>query len=62
VVRDNAYQAWRAAAAAAGKNHKKPPPAVASPGPEPTSAGSMCPPSTAFGVAAADLVPATGAS
>ena len=62
VVRDNAYQTYKGAVAAAGKSHKKPPPAVASPGPEPVPAGSMCPPSTAFGVAAADLVPATGAS
>ena len=62
VVRDNAYQTYKGAVAAAGKSHKKPPPAVASPGLEPAPAGSMCPPSTAFGVAAADLVPATGAS
>jgi serine/threonine-protein kinase len=62
VVRDNAYRTYRGAVAAAAKSHKKPPPAIASPGPEPAPAGSMCPPSTAFGVAAADLVPATGAS
>jgi PPM family protein phosphatase len=62
VVRDNAYQTYKAAVAAASKSHKKPPPAVASPGLEPALAGSTCPPSTVFGVAAADLVPATGAS
>jgi serine/threonine protein kinase len=62
VVRDNAYQAYKGAVAAAARNHKKPPPAVAAPGPEPAGATSMCPPSTAFGVAAADLAPATGAS
>jgi len=62
VVKDNAYQLNKAAVAAASKNHKKPPAAVASPGPEPAPAGSMCPPSTVFGIAAADLVPAPGAS
>jgi hypothetical protein len=46
----------------ANKQHKKPPPAVANPGPQPPPAGSGCPPSTVFGVAAADLVPSAGAS
>ncbi len=63
VAGDNAYKIYRAAVAAASKNHKKPPAAVPSPGPEPpVSAGAMCPPSTVFGIAAADLVPAAGAS
>ena len=62
VAKDNLYKAYKAAVAVASKQHKKPPPAVANPGAEPAPAGSMCPPSTAFGIAATDLVPATGAS
>jgi PPM family protein phosphatase len=62
VPEDKAFKAYQAAVALASKQHKKPPPAVTNPGPEPAPAGSMCPPSTAFGIAAADLVPATGAS
>ena len=62
VANDNLYKAYKAAAVVAGKQHKKPPPAVANPGAEPAPAGAMCPPSTAFGIAATDLVPATGAS
>jgi PPM family protein phosphatase len=62
VARDNLYKAYRAAVVVASKQHKKPPAAVANPGAEPPPASSMCPPSTAFGVAATDLVPATGAS
>jgi protein phosphatase len=62
VAEDNLYKAYKAAAAVASKQHKKPPAAVANPGAEPAPADSMCPPSTAFGIAATDLVPATGAS
>jgi hypothetical protein len=61
-ARDIAYQAYRAAVAEAEKQHKKPPAAVANPGPAPSPAGPMCPPSTAFDIAASDLVPATGSS
>ena len=42
----------------ASKQHKKPPAAVADPGAEPPLSGAMCPPSTVFGIAAADLNPA----
>ena len=62
VARDNLYKAYKAAVVVASKQHKKPPAAVANPGAEPAPASSMCPPSTAFGIAATDLVPATGAS
>jgi len=62
VANDNLYQAYKAAAAVASKQHRKPPAAVANPGAEPSPAGPMCPPSTVFGVAATDLVPASGAS
>jgi PPM family protein phosphatase len=62
VPKDKAFKAYQAAVALANKQHKKPPAAVANPGPEPAPAGPMCPPSTAFGIAAADPVPATGAS
>jgi protein phosphatase len=62
VASDRLFTAYQVAAAAARKQHRKPPAAVANPGPQPAPAGSMCPPSTAFGVAAADLVPAAGAS
>ena len=62
VPKDKAFKAYQAAVALASKQHKKPPAAVANPGLEPAPAGPMCPPSTAFGIAAADLVPATGAS
>ena len=62
VANDRLFKAYQAAAAVAKKQRKKPPAAVASPGVEPAPAGSMCPPSAVFGVAAADLVPAAGAS
>ena len=62
VPKDKAFKAYQAAVALANKQHKKPPAAVANPGLGPAPAGPMCPPSTAFGIAAADLVPATGAS
>ena len=61
VAGDKAFKAYQAAAAAAKKQHQKPPPAVQNPGPEPTPAASTCPPSTAFGVPAGDLL-AAGAS
>ena len=57
---DNAFKAYKAAAAQASKQHKKPPAAVPNPGAEPPPAGDMCPPSTAFGIAASGLPPATG--
>jgi protein phosphatase len=62
VPKDKAFKAYQAAVALASKQHKKRPAAVPNPGPEPTPAGPMCPPSTVFGIAAADLVAATGAS
>ena len=62
VARDNLYQAYEAAAALAAKQHKKPPAAVANPGAEPPTAGPVCPPSTVFGIAATDLVPAAAGS
>jgi hypothetical protein len=62
VTKDKAFKAYQAAVAMAKRQHQKPPAAVANPGPEPAQAGAMCPPSAAFGVAAADLAPATGAS
>ena len=62
VARDNLYQAYEAAAALAARQHKKPPAAVANPGAEPPTAGPACPPSTVFGIAATDLVPAAAGS
>jgi hypothetical protein len=62
VARNNLYQAYKAAVVVASKQHKKPPAAVASPGPEPAPAGTACPSPTVFGIAAADLATATGAS
>ena len=59
---DNAFKAYKAAAALASKQHRKPPAAVPNPGAEPPPAGDMCPPSTAFGIAAGNLPPATGSS
>jgi hypothetical protein len=59
---DTAFKANKAAAAAASKHHTKPPAAVANPGPEPAPAPAMCPPSTAFGIAASDLPPAPGST
>ena len=58
VAKDNDFQRYQAAVTLANKQHKKKPPAVADPGPKPPLAGAMCPPSTVFGVAAADLNPA----
>jgi serine/threonine protein phosphatase PrpC len=60
MARDNAFKAYKAAAAQASKQHRKPPAAVANPGAEPPPAGAMCPPPTAFGIAASALPPATG--
>ena len=62
VPKEESFRRFQAAAALASKHHQKPPPAVADPGPQPPPAGSGCPASTVFGIAAADLVPATGAS
>ena len=60
VVRDNAYQA---ALALARKQHKPAKDIAKAPGPRGRpSAAPMCPPSTAFGIAADALVPAPGAS
>jgi protein phosphatase len=58
VARENLFKAYKAAVVVASKQHKKPPAAVADPGAEPPLSGAMCPPSTAFGIAAADLNPA----
>jgi hypothetical protein len=58
VARENLFKAYKAAVVVANKQHKKPPAAVADPGAEPPMAGAMCPPSTVFGIAAADLNPA----
>jgi PPM family protein phosphatase len=60
VTKDNAYHA---ALAVARKQHKpaKDIKGIQGPGPQPAMP-SMCQPSTAFGIAATDLVPATGAS
>jgi hypothetical protein len=41
---------------------QKKPPKIKPPGPRPSPAGAMCAPSTAFGIAAADIVPPAGAS
>jgi hypothetical protein len=60
MARDIAFKAYKAQAAQASKQHRKPPPAVANPGAEPPPAGAMCPPSTAFGIAASNLPPAPG--
>ena len=62
VPKEEAFRRFQAAAALASKHHQKPPPAVADPGLQPPPAGSGCPASTVFGIAAADLVLATGAS
>ena len=58
VARENLFKAYKAAVVVANKQHKKPPAAVADPGAEPPPADAMCPPSTVFGIAAADLNPA----
>jgi len=58
VARDNAYQA----AVTAAKRQHKPTKGIAQPGQEPAKPAAMCPPSTAFGIAASALVPAAGAS
>ena len=58
VARENLFKAYKAAVVVASKLHKKPPAAVADPGAEPPLSGAMCPPSTVFGIAAANLNPA----
>jgi serine/threonine protein phosphatase PrpC len=58
VAKDNAFQAYKAAVTLANKQHKKKPATVADPGAKPPLAGAMCPPSTVFGIPAADLTPA----
>jgi hypothetical protein len=58
VARENLFNDYRGAVVVASKQHKKPPAAVADPGAEPPLAGAMCPPSTVFGIAAAELNPA----
>ena len=60
VTQDDAYQAAVARAKLA-KQAKKPQPKIPpNPGPQPPKAAAMCPPSTAFGIAASTLVPTTG--
>ena len=54
VARDNAYQT---AVTLATRQHK-PTNRIPKPGPPPSKAAPTCPPSTAFGIAASDLVPA----
>jgi PPM family protein phosphatase len=63
VTQENAYQAALAQAKQA-KQAKKPAPKVPpNPGPQPSKADGMCPPSTAFGIPASALAPAaTGRS
>ena len=62
VTKENAYQAAVARAKLA-KQAKKPANAIPpNPGPRPPGAGAMCPPSTAFGIAASALATATGRS
>jgi len=62
VTKENAYQVAVARAKLA-RQAKKPPNSIpANPGPQPPKAGAMCPPSTAFGIAASALVPTTGHS
>jgi serine/threonine protein phosphatase PrpC len=59
VVQENAYQE----AVTRAQQQHKPTNKIQKPGPQPPKAAAMCPPSTAFGIAASDLVPAaTGRS
>ncbi len=62
VTKENAYQVAVARAKLARKAKKPPNSIPANPGPQPPKAGAMCPPSTAFGIAASALVPTTGHS
>jgi PPM family protein phosphatase len=64
VTADNAYNKYQAEAALAKR--KKPPTGIASlgpqpskPGPQPSGAAAMCPPSQEFGIPASALVPAS---
>jgi len=58
VTKENAYQA----AVTLAKQKKKPTNGIPKPGPQPPKAAATCPSSTAFGIAASALVPATGHS
>jgi len=58
VTKENAYQA---AVTLAARQHK-PTKGIPKPGPQPSKAEGMCPPSTAFGIAASALVPTAGRS
>ena len=62
VPKEEAFTRYQAAVAQANKQHKKPPTAVVNPGPVPAPAAPSCQPPAMFGIAAADLVPAPGAS
>jgi serine/threonine protein phosphatase PrpC len=63
VTKENAYQAALARATLAKKAKKPAPKVPPNPGPQPPKADGMCPPSTAFGIAASALAPAaTGRS
>jgi hypothetical protein len=64
VSKNNAYRAYQTALKTAQKNHsKKLPASVTNPGPQPQKASAMCPPPTAFGIAASDVaLPAPGQS
>ena len=62
VTKENAYLAAQARAKLA-RQAKKPAPSIPpNPGPQPPKAAAMCPPSTAFGIAASALVSAPGHS
>jgi PPM family protein phosphatase len=54
VTKDNAYQT----AVTLARQKKKPTKGIPRPGPQPPRADGMCPPSTAFSIAASALVPA----
>jgi protein phosphatase len=58
VTKENAYQAALARATLAKKAKKPAPKVPPNPGPQPPKADGMCPPSTAFGIAASALAPA----
>src|SRR5580704_2804784 len=58
VTKENAYQAALAQAKLAKKAKKPAPKVPPNPGPQPPKADGMCPPSTAFGIAASALAPA----
>ena len=62
VTKENAYQAAVARAKLAKQAQETDEQHPPNPGPQPPKAAAMCPPSTAFGIAASALVPTTGRS